>query len=263
MEESNTSHRSSDFENSSYSTDGRDSSGYSTDSEDDFIQVIVEVLEDEQEEIKQLRVLAVTKGMKQKTFNGLSNILRRRTFPQLPKSANTFLGTSSSTYEIKEMKDCDGTVGEYVYVETEKGFKECIDPDVHRKATIFLQFNVDGIALSKSGEKGCWVISGKAYYKPDIYKPFAVAIYCGNSKPASLDDFLQDFISEINRLQANGTTIMDRRFNVRIHCFICDTPARAFIKGTKGHTCFYACERCEIRGLKEDGVTQYPLVNCP
>ena len=70
-------------------------------------------------------------------------------------------------------------------------------------------------------------------------------------------------ISEVNLLQVNGITIMDQRFNVRIHCFVCDTPARAFIKGTKGHTGFYACERREIRGLKESGVTQYPLVNCP
>lgn len=30
--------------------------------------------------------------------------------------------------------------------------------------------------------------------------------------------------------------------------FVCDTPARAFLKRIKGHTGFYGCERCTIKG---------------
>lgn len=30
--------------------------------------------------------------------------------------------------------------------------------------------------------------------------------------------------------------------------FICDAPARAFLKCTKGHNAYYACERCTIKG---------------
>ncbi|XP_033227649.1 uncharacterized protein LOC117179713 [Belonocnema kinseyi] len=137
VEDSDTSNRrSSDVEESSSMDDG-DSNGHSTDSENDFIEGIIKVLKDEPDEVRQLRVLAVTKGIKQDAVDGLLKILRRRTFPQSPKSAKTFLGTSSSTYEIKEMMDCNGTVGEYVYFEIEKGLQECIDPDVYRKATIF------------------------------------------------------------------------------------------------------------------------------
>ncbi|XP_043469597.1 uncharacterized protein LOC122503205 [Leptopilina heterotoma] len=117
--------------------------------------------------------------------------------------------------------------------------------------------------MTKSGEKGLWVISGRVFYKPDIYKPFAIAIYSGNSKPASVDDFMNDFIVEINNLTHRGVTISEKRFNVRIHCFLCDTPARAFLKCTEGHTGFYSCERCEVRGLKLNNVTQFPLTNCP
>ena len=75
--------------------------------------------------------------------------------------------------------------------------------------------------------------------------------------------YTSHFIAEANNLQANGVTISNQRFNVRIHCFICDTPARAFLKCTKGHTGFYSCERCEIRGLRENSVTQFPLINYP
>lgn len=84
------------------------------------------------------------------------------------------------------------------------------------------------------------------FYKPDIYKPFAIAIYSGNSKPGNVNDFINDFILEIINLIRRGLTVSQTRFNVRIHCFECDTPARAFLKGTKGHTGFYSCERCEV-----------------
>ncbi|XP_033225680.1 uncharacterized protein LOC117178360 [Belonocnema kinseyi] len=160
------------------------------------------------------------------------------------------------------MQDADGSVGEYVYFGIKKGLKDCIDVNVYSKATIFVQFNADGVALTKSGEKGFWVISAKILYKPDIYKPFPVAIYCGNSKPLSVDDYLRELIHELNILQANGIVIENKLFNVRIHCFVCDMPARTFLKCTKGHGGFYACERCEIHGIKADNVTEYPLIYC-
>lgn len=42
-------------------------------------------------------------------------------------------------------------------------------------------------------------------------------------------------------------------------CFICDTPARAFVKQTKGHTGFYACERCTVKGYRIGRRTVFPL----
>lgn len=30
--------------------------------------------------------------------------------------------------------------------------------------------------------------------------------------------------------------------------FVCDAPARAFLKCIKGHTAYYSCERCIIKG---------------
>lgn len=229
--------------------------------DDGFENGIVEVIEDESEETKQLRSLAVKSGMKQIHVNEMLKILRRRLLPELPKSAKTFLGTNTAEYDIKEMYDSDGSMGEYVYFGIKKGISECINPNVHLKTTIFLQFNIDGISLNKSGEKEFWVISAKVFYRPDIYKPFAVAIYSGNSKPANVDDFLKEYIEEINQLQIRGITISEKHFNVRIHCFICDMPARAFIKCTKGHTGYYSCERCTIKGIRTDNVTQFPKIN--
>ena len=71
-------------------------------------------MEDEPSEVKQLRAWAITNGIEQVDVEQLLKILRRRLLPELPKSAKTFLGTSSAEYNIQEMSDADGSVGEYV-----------------------------------------------------------------------------------------------------------------------------------------------------
>lgn len=62
-------------------------------------------------------------------------------------------------------------------------------------------------------------------------KPMVIAIWCGFSKPNSLTEYLQPFVDELNYLIRNGITINDYQINLSIRCFICDAPARAFLKG--------------------------------
>lgn len=45
-----------------------------------------------------------------------------------------------------------------------------------------------------------------------------------------------------------GIVINTKLYSVSIAGFICDAPARAFIKQVKGHTGFYDCERCTQKG---------------
>lgn len=65
---------------------------------------------------------------------------------------------------------------------------------------------------------------------PHIH-PLDVAIWCGNTKPTDLNEYLKRFVDEMNHLLENGTLINNHRITIRIRCFICDTPARAFLKG--------------------------------
>lgn len=160
-------------------SESEESNLYLSDTEEEYLDQIIEVAEDEPQEIKDLRLMAVTRGMEQKTVDEMLKILRRRLLTELPKSAKTFLGTSSANYDIKEMLDSDGTNGEFVYFSVEEGLKKCIDPQVHKKTTIFVQFNVNGISVFKSAEKGFWVLSGKVHYQPDIYKPFLFKFMLG------------------------------------------------------------------------------------
>jgi hypothetical protein len=45
-----------------------------------------------------------------------------------------------------------------------------------------------------------------------------------------------------------GISIGDVVYSVNIRAFVCDAPARAFLKNIKSHTGYYSCERCEIEG---------------
>ena len=83
-------------------------------------------------------------------------------------------------------------------------------------------------------------------------------MYFGETKPRSTETYLSQFIEEINGLQENGINISGRHFDVRIKCFICDTPARALLKGTIGHSGVNACERCTVHGFKEGCTTVFP-----
>lgn len=60
-----------------------------------------------------------------------------------------------------------------------------------------------------------------------------IGIYCRENKPPTPDEFLTPFVDELLIILNNGIIINGHKINIRIRCFICDTPARSFIKGNK------------------------------
>lgn len=46
----------------------------------------------------------------------------------------------------------------------------------------------------------------------------------------------------------NHILIEEICYTISIGKFICDTPARCFIKGIKSHNAYFACERCNLEG---------------
>ncbi|XP_033229052.1 uncharacterized protein LOC117180671 [Belonocnema kinseyi] len=146
------------------------------------------------------------------------------------------------------MAGANGKVGAFVYFGIADALRKCINIDLHEQNVIYITINIDGMSLKKSGFLDMWTILGKAHFNPDIYQVFPIAIYCGKEKPR-LDPFPEDFINEVNVLQRNDITIFNRLFDIRLKCFTCDTPARAFLKCTSGHGGTYACERCEVVGV--------------
>lgn len=94
---------------------------------------------------------------------------------------------------------------------------------------IKLNFNMDGLPTYKSSKTEFWpILMSIANY--DTVSPMVVAIYSGTSKPPSADEFLKTFVDEFKDLTQNGVFINNCCYKTSINAFICDTPARAFIK---------------------------------
>jgi len=216
-------------------------------------------------EIEELRKWAVTCNIPLAHLDKLLPILRKRLLPQLPKNAVTFLNTSKATYNIKVMKGAKDCLCEYVYLGIQNGLNGCIDPNVHGNDTIFLQINVDGASPYHSSTKQLWPILCKVIFDPDIYSPFPVALYYGDTKPGNIDKYLNDFIEEINLLQKDDIYIDKKKYAVQLKHIICDIPARKFLKQIKGHGGYAACERCEVYGKRVGFPNQrvvYPDEDC-
>ena len=88
-----------------------------------------------------------------------------------------------------------------------------------------ISFNIDEVSLFKSTNTQLWPILSSL----KGFEPFIVALFCGNSNPDSLDNYLRDFI-ELLGLTQNGLLYNGETFRVVISAFVCDAPARSFLK---------------------------------
>ncbi|XP_018363603.1 PREDICTED: uncharacterized protein LOC108761502 [Trachymyrmex cornetzi] len=96
-------------------------------------------------------------------------------------------------------------------------------------------------------------------------QPMVAAIYYGDSKPP-LQLFFKQFIEELKEICREGLQIGRHEVNVKIECFVCDTQARSFIKGTPGSNAEYgSCIKCTVVGDwdKKGRHMSYPKIDCP
>ncbi|XP_011868416.1 PREDICTED: uncharacterized protein LOC105562288 [Vollenhovia emeryi] len=120
---------------------------------------------------------------------------------------------------------------------------------------LWLKFNVDGLPLFKSSRVQFWPIL--CLISNFGFQPFVCAVYCGKGKP-DLTLFMKDFVPELKDVMDNGITINNIKFNIFVKSFICDAPARAFLKGIKGHGGYYGCEKCTQKGKWRKRRITYP-----
>jgi hypothetical protein len=67
--------------------------------------------------------------------------------------------------------------------------------------------------------------------------PFVVSLLIGKGKPANLEDYLKPFLEELIALQIEGLQFKEIFFySIEVSSFVCETPARAFLKVITGHT---------------------------
>lgn len=214
-------------------------------------------------EINQIKEWALECNIKNVHLQKLINILRVRVLPELPKDARTLLETQQNKFNIQDMEDSSGEKGEFVYFGVAQGLKRCIDTKVHIRRTIFILIHIDGIPIYKSSALEFWPILCKVLFDPDIYQPFVAVVYCGRSKPKSVDEFLIQFVIELNQLLNDGISIDGVFYQLKTHVFVCDRPARSYIKGIKGHSAYSSCERCTIVGYSYHKTLVFPHLRHP
>ena len=125
---------------------------------------------------------AVKNSCTRQCTNQLLEILRDEGH-ELPKDSRTLLNTKSA---IPSLMKCGG---EYIYFGIEKGIKKKVRSYGFLGSCIYLKVNIDGIPLFKSSSTVFWPILASF----SDHEPFLIALFCGASKPSSLDDYMDDF----------------------------------------------------------------------
>ena len=187
---------------------------------------------------------ALDNGWTHQSVDQLLLILRNHGHGDLPKTARTLLKTPRV---IQVENKCGG---DYVYVGLAKNLQRILLENPQDNLNIELLFNIDGLPLHRSSPKSVWSI----LCVMDESEVFVVGLYYGKKKLDPVGDYLQDFLDEWRVLKNDGLKVHDKLYNFAIKAFMCDAPARAFLKGTIYHTGYYSCERCTIKGTYEGRV---------
>ena len=124
----------------------------------------------------------------------------------------------------------------------------------HKSRNIELIVNVDGLPIFKSTGAQLWPILSHFCG----YQPFTIALFFGTSKPTNPMEFLEDFLNEYTLLVRDGLSFNDILYKVKIKAFVCDAPARQFLKCIKPHNGYHGCERCDINGKYISHRMTYP-----
>lgn len=175
---------------------------------------------------KQLKKWASDFQISHLALNGLSTIVNSFVGDKLlPKSGKTMMQTHSSVIPVQAL---DGG-GEYWH----NGLAKCLTNIFHeldRPISISLNINIDGLPLYNSSKITFWPILFNIHEMPKI-PPAVIGIYCGDTKITDVETYFNNFVDEMLDVMKNGLQINPHKLSVNIRCFICDSPARAFVKG--------------------------------
>ncbi|CAB3221931.1 unnamed protein product [Arctia plantaginis] len=173
----------------------------------------------------ELRVLLETyKGVKKRFYIykvDLPVIIQLKLFPGiLSRDARAIIGTVRQIHNIKTIEH-----GEYWHNGLPKSLQKALENWVDVPNKVKLNFNFDGLPIFKSSNKEFWPILCNIFERPDI----------------------EPFVFDTRR-NKEGIYIEDRKISIEIRCFICDSPARAYIKGVCNFNAKHGCLKCVTVG---------------
>lgn len=175
---------------------------------------------------------------------------------ELPLDSRKLLRTPVTT-ALKQLAN-----GEFHYF----GLRNCLNAFFdHCKSYLFdyvsLSFNIDGLPLFSSSPVQLWPIIG--LIKNCDSEPFVLGIFCGTGKPMPLADFLEDFVSELDDLLNHGFDKLGKNYRIQVDTFVCDAPAKAFVKCIKSHNGYSSCDKCNEVGVYLNGRMVFTSTTAP
>ncbi|XP_077263116.1 uncharacterized protein LOC143897983 [Temnothorax americanus] len=164
--------------------------------------------------------------------------------PELPLDLRTLNCTPRETV-VQNLKN-----GSYVHVGLIDGLQKRIRKSglkIDGNMRIGIDTNIDGINMSKSTITDVWPILCRSLDLKDS-RPFVIGFFVGTGKPDPLEDYLHSFVEEYLQILNDGLTVGKDKYDIYIRCFICDAPARQYVKCIAGHTSYNGCEKCRQSG---------------
>ncbi|KAK5865318.1 hypothetical protein PBY51_016492 [Eleginops maclovinus] len=178
----------------------------------------------------------------------LLKVLRGHGHSDLPSTARTLLKTP------REVKTTSKSGMEYVHFSIKDKLHQTLlrYPADQVPDYVDLSFNIEGLSLFKSSGKTMWPILCAIHLEP--VSVFPITLTCGGAKPRNLE-FLEDMVMDVNDLLSSGLQYRNQTIKFHILFFVCDAPAKAFVKNVKLCTGYYGCDQCVQRGEWYDKVT--------
>ncbi|XP_055522712.1 uncharacterized protein LOC129716893 [Wyeomyia smithii] len=160
----------------------------------------------------------------------------------LPIDPRTLLGSPKNTGSR-----CSSISGGKYWHQGLGNCLRCTFKDLSSDISIQLNINIDGVPLHKSSRAQFWPILANIHGMEHV-KPMVIGIFCGQTKPLDVTEYLSPFVNEMIPLLQNGQTINGCKIKINIRCFICDSPARAFLKGVVNFNGIHGCLKCTTEG---------------
>ena len=171
--------------------------------------------------------------------NELLLILREQGL-DLPKDSRTLLKTPRHVEVLSQEK------WSYHYIGIQKALNSL---KMQFQDLIKLTVNIDGLPVFKSTNSQLSPILGSVFVSKIV---FPIAFFYSDGKPENVDFYLKDFFDEVSNLASNGVLIGTKKFEFTLKVIVCHAPARSFLKCIIGHTGYYSCERCSVKGESKD-----------
>lgn len=109
--------------------------------------------------------------------------------------------------------------------------------------------NLDGLPLSRSSKSQLWTILIE-FTNCNLLSGYVlpIGIFHGNSKPKSIHEFLNPFLSDILTLLNCGLNVNGNIYQFEVGHVVCDSPAKSFLLNVKSFNAYFGCTACTQEG---------------